>query len=300
MPEQAPHSPSVNVDHLRVGVDIGGTFTDFTVTSETGEVLLLWKEETTPGDLSAGVLAGMRSVAQSLGLHPNELLARADLLVHGTTAATNSVIERNGPRTGLLCTKGFRDVLYFRDGLKPERFNIHLQHPREFVDRYLRVGVDERLDRTGTVVRPLDEDDVRAAAAHFRAAGVEAVAVAFLWSMINPTHEQRAAEILRDELPGVYIVTSYDVMPEIREWERTSATALERLHPAGDRRVLAEARSRPPERRPEARRADHAGQRRLLARSTRSCAGRCTRCTRAPPRPRPPPAGLRATWAPKI
>jgi N-methylhydantoinase A len=146
--------------------------------------------------------------------------------VHGTTAATNSVIERNGPVTGLLCTEGFRDVLYFRDGFKPERFNIRLQHPKEFVDRYLRIGVAERLDRQGDVMRPLDESSVRIAATQFREAGVQAVAVAFLWSMINSEHEERAAEILRAELPGCYVVCSHEVMPEIREWERTSATAL--------------------------------------------------------------------------
>ena len=214
------------IDGIRMGVDVGGTFTDFTVTSAQGEVLLLWKEETTPRDLSLGVLAGIRSVALEFGLHPSELLARVDLLVHGTTVATNSIVQRNGPLVGLLCTQGFRDVLYFRDGLKPERFNIHLEHPKEFVDRYLRLGVNERVDRTGSVVRPLDEAAVRASAARFRTAGVKAIAVAFLWSMINPTHEERAAEILREELPGCYVVTSSEVMPEIREWERTSATVL--------------------------------------------------------------------------
>lgn len=211
---------------LRLGVDIGGTFTDFTVTSRTGEVHFIWKEETTPDDLSAGVLTGLDAVARHYGMSTVDLLDRADLLVHGTTAATNAVIERNGPSTGLLCTQGFRDVLYFRDGLKPERFNIHLEHPREFVDRYLRIGVRERLDRTGSIVQDLVEDDVREAAAVFRKAGVRSVAVAFLWSMINPEHELRAAQILREELPDCYVVTSYAVMPEIREWERTSATVL--------------------------------------------------------------------------
>lgn len=224
-------SPSGNegsaaYEALRLGVDIGGTFTDFTVTSRSGEVQFIWKEETTPQDLSAGVLTGLDAIARHYGLSTVDLLGRADLLVHGTTAATNSVIERNGPSTGLLCTKGFRDVLYFRDGLKPERFNIHLEHPREFVDRYLRIGVRERLDRNGSIVQELVEDDVREAAAVFRKAGVRSVAIAFLWSMINPDHELRAAEILREELPDCYVVTSYAVMPEIREWERTSATVL--------------------------------------------------------------------------
>jgi len=209
----------------RIGVDIGGTFTDFTVAREGGE-LLLWKEDTTPDDPGRAVLTGLAAIAEQLDTDSAGLLSETKLLVHGTTVATNMLIQRNGPTIGLLCTEGFRDVLYFRDGYKPERFNMHLPHPAELVDRWLRIGIPERFDSQGTEVTPLDEDAVRAAAARFREAGVKAVAIAFLWSMFYPGHEERAAEVLRQELPDVDIVCSHAVLPEIREWERTSATAM--------------------------------------------------------------------------
>ncbi len=209
----------------RVGVDVGGTFTDFTVAKAGGE-LLLWKEDTTTDDPSRAVLSGLHTVAAELGTDVEGLLSRTELLVHGTTVATNMLIQRNGPTIGLLCTLGFRDVLYFRDGYKPQRFNMKLPHPPALVDRWLRVGVQERFAPDGTEVAELDEQGVREAAQQFSAAGVKAVAVAFLWSMLYPEHERRAAEILAEELPGVEIVCSHTVLPEIREWERTSATAL--------------------------------------------------------------------------
>lgn len=209
----------------RIGVDIGGTFTDFTVAREHGE-LLLWKEDTTPDDPGRAVLTGLGAVAEQLGTDVSGLLGETELFVHGTTVATNMLIQRNGPTIGLLCTEGFRDILYFRDGYKPERFNMHLPHPRELVDRWLRIGVPERFDPSGEEVVALDEDAVRAAAARFREAGTRAVAVAFLWSMLYPDHELRAAEILAEELEGVDVVCSHQVLPEIREWERTSATAM--------------------------------------------------------------------------
>lgn len=210
---------------FRVGVDIGGTFTDFTVVSDDGQVTL-WKEPTTPDEPTRAIELGLAALSNVLGLSLADFLGKTRLFVHGTTIATNQVVQRNGPSIGLLCTDGFRDVLYLRDGFKPERFNIRLEHPREFVERSLRLGIRERIDADGSVRTELDEDDVRAAAAQFREAGVGAVAIAFLWSIVNATHEDRAAEILAEELPGVKVLRSSRVLPEIREWERTSATAL--------------------------------------------------------------------------
>ncbi|HEV3034121.1 MAG TPA: hydantoinase/oxoprolinase family protein [Solirubrobacteraceae bacterium] len=211
--------------NYRIGVDVGGTFTDFTVARSSGE-LLLWKEDTTPDDPGRAVLSGLHAVAEQLGTDLGGLLSSTELLVHGTTVATNMLIQRNGPTIGLLCTKGFRDVLYFRDGYKPQRFNMKLAHPQELVDRWLRVGVTERFVPDGSEIAELDEQEVRQAARHFAEAGVKAVAVTFLWSMLYPQHELRAAEILTEELPGVQVVCSHTVLPEIREWERTSATAI--------------------------------------------------------------------------
>src|SRR5262245_62165705 len=119
---------------VRIGVDIGGTFTDFTIVDEDGN-LVLWKEDSTPDEPSEAVRIGLEAVAERLGRSVTGLLGETKLLVHGSTIATNTVIQRNGPTVGLLCTQGFRDVLYFRDGFKPERFNMHLQRPPDFVDR---------------------------------------------------------------------------------------------------------------------------------------------------------------------
>ena len=210
---------------FRIGVDIGGTFTDFTVARENGE-LLLWKQDSTPDDPGRAVVQGLAAVAEQLETDVAGLLGETELFVHGTTVATNMLIQRNGPTIGLLCTEGFRDVLYFRDGYKPERFNMHLPHPQELVDRWLRIGVPGRMDAAGAEIAPLGKDEIRAAAAQFREAGVKAVAIAFLWSMLYPEHEARAAEILAEELPGVDVVCSHAVLPEIREWERTSSTAM--------------------------------------------------------------------------
>jgi N-methylhydantoinase A len=210
---------------LRIGVDIGGTFTDFTVLADDGSVLL-WKEDSTPAEPVRAIETGLAAIAAQLGEDVPALLRRTALLVHGTTIATNILIQRNGPSIGLLCTEGFRDVLYFRDGYKPERFNIRLLHPEPLVPRYLRLGVPGRIDPDGEELVPLDEAAVRAAAATFRAEGVAAVAVAFLWSVANDAHEVRACELLAEELPGVDVRRSSAVLPEIREWERTSATTL--------------------------------------------------------------------------
>ncbi len=209
----------------RVGIDIGGTFTDFVIIDEHGEVTL-WKEDSTPDDPPAAITKGLRAVAENLQLSLAELLGSTEALIHGSTIATNTLIQRDGGPVGLVCTEGFRDVLLFRDGFKPERFNVRLRRPEDFVDRYLRIGVTERVNVDGSAIKALDEDGVRHAAARFREAGVKAVAVAFLWSVVNGDHETRAAEILRAELPGVPVLCSKDVLTEIREWERTSATVL--------------------------------------------------------------------------
>ena len=209
----------------RVGMDVGGTFTDFVV-MDGERAVMTWKEESTPEDSMVAVALGLEAIAERLGLGLRDFLGRTTLLVHGTTTAMNTVIQRAGPRVGLVCTEGFRDVVYFRNGFKPDRFNIQLRHPPPLVDRWLRTGVRERIGAQGEVVTPLDEDSVRAAAGRLRRAGVEAVAVALLWAPVNRDHERRTAAILREELPGVPVIEAAEVLPEIREWERTSAAVL--------------------------------------------------------------------------
>jgi len=209
----------------RIGIDIGGTFTDFTVVSDDGKIEL-WKEDSTPWAPHLGVEAGLEQVAENLGMDLAGLLSRTELLVHGTTIATNTLIQRNGPRVGLICTRGFRDVLLLRNAHKPDRFNTHLPFPKELVDRADRIPVTERITSDGEVETPIEVEEIRRAAAHFREAEVKAVGVSFLWSIVNDEHERTAAEILAEELPGVHVVTSSEVLPEIREWQRTSATAM--------------------------------------------------------------------------
>jgi N-methylhydantoinase A len=209
---------------LRVGIDVGGTFTDFVVVSSAGETVL-WKEDTTPPRFEVGVRRGLEGLAGAIGVTLHELLDGASL-VHGTTAATNTVVERSGPRTGLVCSRGFRDVLYFRDGFKWSRFDRHLPRPPDLVERSLRLPVDGRIDARGREVRALDESDVLRAAETFRDQRVGAVAVALLWSHVNPGHERRVRELLAIELPGVPILISSDVLPELGEWVRTATTVL--------------------------------------------------------------------------
>jgi N-methylhydantoinase A len=219
----------------RIGVDIGGTFTDLTLLRDDGSVVL-WKEDSTPERHEEAIGRGLQGLAASEGLSLGDLLSEVELFVHGSTIATNAVIQRSGPRLGLVCTNGFRDVLYLRDGFKWDRYNLHLRRPDDFVPRHLRIGVRERIGSEGQIVRRLEEDDVRAASRSFREQSVDAVAVALLWSHLNPIHEQRTREILAVEMPDVPVILSSDVLPEIGEWVRTSATVLSAYaYPASSR-----------------------------------------------------------------
>ena len=160
-----------------LGVDIGGTFTDFSLLDGKGDITL-WKESTTPRDPAEAVQKGIHSLAAATGMELDAFLGKIDLFVHGSTIATNTVIQRNGPKTALLCTEGFRDILHFRDGFKPDRYNIQMQPPEDFIPRYLRIPVTERINYTGEVTLPLDDGSVRAAAQKLAKEEVESVAVA--------------------------------------------------------------------------------------------------------------------------
>lgn len=209
----------------RVGIDIGGTFTDLVLLRDDGR-FHVYKEDSTPDEPLLAITRGLAGIAEEAGTSVSELLRETEFLVHGQTMATNALIQRNGPVVGLLATKGFRDIMYLGRGGKPERFNIHLQKSEDFVPRYLRLGIPERVGADGSILTPLDEEAVREAARTFGAHGVKAVAVAYLWSIVDSSHERRTAEIVREELPGVDVLCSSDVLPEIREWERTSSTVL--------------------------------------------------------------------------
>jgi N-methylhydantoinase A len=203
----------------RIGVDIGGTFTDLVL--EHGSVRHSCKVLTTARAPEQGVMQGIQRLLAESGLIPADI----GLILHGTTLATNALIERKGARTALLTTEGFRDVLEMGYEKRYEQYDVNIERPLELVPRPLRFGVHERLAADGTVLRALDEAGVRRAAAAMKAAQVQAVAVGFLHAYAWPAHEQRARELLAAELgPAVTICLSSEVCPEMREYERFSTT----------------------------------------------------------------------------
>ena len=203
---------------LRLAVDIGGTFTDL-VLEEDGRS---WSTKllTTPAAPEAAVLDGTQRILALAGRAPRDL----GLVVHGTTLATNALIERKGARTALVTTQGFRDSIEIAWEHRFEQYDIHMERPEPLVPRPWRRGVPERVAADGAVLLPLDEAALRAVAADFRAANIEAVAVCFLHSFTHEAHERRAGDILAEELPGVALSLSCEVAPEIREYERASTT----------------------------------------------------------------------------
>lgn len=207
-----------------VGVDVGGTFTDFLVKDSQG-VAHIYKTSTTPNDPTIGLLNGLTKAAEDAGLSLKDWLAQVEDIVHGTTITTNAVLTGNGAVTGFITTAGFRDLLNMRRGLKVHQFDTSPQSPALVPRRRVAV-VRERISSDGTIVTSMVEDDVRAAAALFREQKVEAVAVSYLWSFRNPVHEQRTRAILEKELPGVYVSLSTEILPQIRAYERHSTTVL--------------------------------------------------------------------------
>lgn len=210
----------------RIGIDVGGTFTDFALVRPDGDVVL-GKTPTTLEDQSIGVMRGIAELAAREGSDARALLARTELVVHGTTTADNTMIEMNGALTGLVTTEGHRDEIEIRRGYKENIWDPSLPPPVPIAPRRRRFGIPERLDFRGRVVTPLDEAAVRHAARRMAKQGVDSVAVCFLFSFLDPAHERRAAEILREELPGVRLSLSHEVMPMAPEFERTSTTLVD-------------------------------------------------------------------------
>ncbi len=209
----------------RIGCDVGGTFTDVVCIGADGATLLA-KAATTPQDQSIGVLDGLGVLAGMLGLPLPELLAQTERLVHGTTVATNALLERRTARIGLLTTEGHRDVIEMREGLKPERYDLRLSPPAPLVPRRLRLPLRERIRADGQVEQALDAASVAAAIETLRAEQVEAVAICLFHSWRDPSHEQAAGAAVAAALPGVYVTLSSDVLPQIKEFERFSTTVV--------------------------------------------------------------------------
>jgi N-methylhydantoinase A len=204
----------------RFGVDIGGTFTDLVVVDERTGALRVGKVLTTPKDPAHGVEQGVQGLLDEAGVAPASVRA----VVHGTTLATNALIERKGARTALLTTEGFRDAIEIRREGRYDMYDLMIDPPAPLVERNLRRDVPERLLPDGTVLRPLDEGAARRVIAELVAEGVEAVAICLLHAYLNPVHERRLEALLREAAPQVVVSCSSEVVPEIREYERTSTT----------------------------------------------------------------------------
>src|SRR5450631_4668297 len=208
---------------LTIGVDVGGTYTDLVAIDESGRTVFA-KSPSTPADQSIGVMAGLDELARRLKLTRREMLAATDRLVHGTTVATNALLERKGAKVALLTTEGHRDVIEMREGLKPDRYDLRSPPPEPLVPRERRLGVKERLKANGEILTPLDDRSLGDAIAGIRKSDATSVAVCFLHSYLDPVHEIAAVERLARELPGISISRSSDVLPQIKEYERVSTT----------------------------------------------------------------------------
>ncbi len=216
---------------IRIGVDVGGTFTDIVLErtrllGEDEQQVVVTKVPSTPHDQSEGVVAGVLQVCKQAGVAPGEI----DVLFHGTTVATNMVIERNGADVGMLTTRGFRDIMHMARHKRPHNFSLQFDVPwqsKPLVKRRNRIPITERLaPPTGEIDTPMSEDEVRAAAELFKKRGLDAVIVGFLFSFLNDTHEKRAVEIIKEVMPDAFVCASSEVVNVIREYERFSSTAM--------------------------------------------------------------------------
>ncbi|NMM26889.1 MAG: hydantoinase/oxoprolinase family protein [Glaciimonas sp.] len=212
---------------LKIGIDVGGTFTDFVVTRDDAEPAI-FKTLSTPSDPSIAVVKGLADIAASMNppLSLADFAPSIDTIVHGTTVTTNATLTGNGARCGLLTTEGVRDALEMRRGIREEQYNNRYTNVKPLVPRRLRAGIKGRLDRNGAETAPLDLEQVRQAIALFKQEGVQAVSICFMNSFANPLHEQAAAALVRCEMPDTYLSVSTAVLPSIRFYERVSTTAL--------------------------------------------------------------------------
>ena len=209
----------------RIGIDVGGTFTDLVAVDQDGRVTIA-KSTSTPKDPSIGVMEGLSLLAADLGIDPRSLLAATDFIVHGTTVATNALLERKGAKAGMLTTEGHRDVIEMREGLKDDRYNLRMPPPRPLVPRARRLGVRERMRFDGKVGTPLDKRSLEAAIARLKRDGVTSVAVCYLHAYRDGRHEQATRRALERLLPGVYVSLSSEVLPQIKEYERFGTTVV--------------------------------------------------------------------------
>ena len=211
----------------RLGIDAGGTFTDFILADRDG-VVRLFKVLSTPNEPTLAIKNGLELIADEIGVPAEDIVSNADLIINGTTVGLNALITHNGAKTGLICTKGHEDSIEIRLGHKEDGHRYDPEYPPAtmLVPRHLRKGVRERVVSNGNVRTPMNEEDVRAACEYFLAEGVESVAISFVWSVLHPEHENRAAEIVREMMPDVRVTVGAQLYPQVREYTRTSTAVV--------------------------------------------------------------------------
>jgi N-methylhydantoinase A len=209
----------------RIGIDVGGTFTDLAAVDERGRVVIA-KCASTPKDPSDGLMEGLALLAAEVGTDLAGLLASTERIVHGTTVATNALLERKGAKVGLLTTEGHRDIIEMREGLKDDRYNLRMPPPVPLVPRALRIGVRERMTAEGVVAIPLDRASLRAGIAALERAKVDAVAVCYLHAYRNARHEALTGRAVAAGMPDAYVSLSSEVLPQIKEYERIWTTVV--------------------------------------------------------------------------
>jgi len=209
----------------KIGIDVGGTFTDFLLAHEDGTTQI-YKVLSTPDDPSVGLIAGLQQMADDRSITVKKFIRDVETIVHGTTVTTNAVLTYRGAKTGLLTTEGLRDTLEMRRGVREEQYNNRFTNAEPLVPRHLRYPIRERLDYQGEVVTPITLEDVHKAAGFFAEEGIEAIAICFMNSFANKDHEEVAARIIREKIPAAYLTVSSDLLPSIRFYDRISTTVL--------------------------------------------------------------------------
>jgi N-methylhydantoinase A len=204
----------------KLGVDIGGTFTDIVLVNEDSGTIHIGKALTTPEDPSQAVISLVRKITGTLGINPAEIRS----IIHGTTLVTNAIIERKGAKTGLITTKGFRDVLEIGRELRYDIYDLFAQMPKPLVPRSLRMEVDERIEPGGKIIQPLNLQEAENVINELKDKGVDAIAISLLHSFRNPKHESLIADMIRELYPEITVSMSSEVVPEIKEYERTTTT----------------------------------------------------------------------------
>jgi N-methylhydantoinase A len=212
----------------RLGIDAGGTFTDFVVADGKTGSIKLYKSLSTPSDPTKAIENGLQLIADDFGISTAALVSNCDLCINGTTVGLNALITHRGGKTGLICTAGHEDSIEIRNGHKEDGYRYDPDYPAAtmLVPRYLRKGVRERVISDGSIRVPMEEADVRAACELFLKEGVETVAISFVWSVINTAHEKRAAEIVRETMPDAILTVGSELYPQVREYTRTSTAVV--------------------------------------------------------------------------